>query len=218
MNPITIDSIYIGQPQTIPHEEGDWSSSIYRTLVEGLVELGPRSLAGDKVADTKHHGRPGQAVCCHPMVYYHEWNQEYDIAGTEKEIGPGSVGENWTLLNAFEDEICIGDIYTVGSARVEVSGPRYPCFKQERKVELQNFLARIKESLRTGFYLSVLTPGTVQAGDTLVLESRPCSEITLRLFNETIFKTKNPDMIQRLLDTPELNDDWKSHLQKLPTH
>lgn len=215
MNPITIHSIYVGQPQTMSDEKGKWSSSIYRTLVDGPIELGPRSLTGDRVTDTEHHGQPGQAVCCHPIDYYDAWNAEYEIADTAKALGPGSVGENWTLRNADEAAICVGDIYSVGTARVEVSGPRYPCFKQERKVELPNFLARIKESLRTGFYLSVLTPGTVQAGDAWTLEARPAADIPVRLINETIFQTNDPETIQWLLDHPGLNDEWKDFLKIL---
>ena len=105
MIPITIHSIYIGQPQIMRDEQGEWTSSIYRTLVDGPIELGERSLAGDKVTDTKHHGAPGQAVCCHSMEHYDFWNDHYGIAGTEKALGPGSLGENWTLLNADEGEI-----------------------------------------------------------------------------------------------------------------
>lgn len=215
MNPITIHSIYVGQPQTITDERGTWSSTIYRTLVDGPIELGPRSLAGDRVTDTEHHGQPGQAVCCHPIDYYHAWNAEYEIADSEKALGPGSLGENWTLRNADETEICVGDVYSVGSARIEVSGPRYPCFKQERKAGLPNFLARIKESLRTGFYLSVLVPGTVQAGDTWQFEARPCPDIPVRLINETIFQTQDSNTIQWLCDHPGLNTEWKEFLRIL---
>ncbi|MEM7128255.1 MAG: MOSC domain-containing protein [Chloroflexota bacterium] len=216
MNPITIHSVYAGQPQTMSDEKGEWSSSIYRTLIEGPVELGERGLAGDKVTDTKHHGAPFQAVCCHSMDHYDFWNEHYDIAGTERALGPGSVGENWTLLNADESEICVGDIYTVGSARVQVSGPRYPCSKQQRKVGLRAFLKRTKETLRTGFYLSTLKSGMIEAGNAWTLEERPAPGITQTLVNQTVFQTKDPETIQRLLDTPELNEGWKRILKRLP--
>jgi MOSC domain-containing protein YiiM len=63
-----------------------------------------------------------------------------------------------------EADVCVGDVFVVGSARVQVSGPRYPCAKQERKLGLPDFLRRTMATRRTGFYLRVLTPGTVQAG------------------------------------------------------
>ena len=214
--PITIHSIFVGQPQTMTDEKGEWSSSIYRTLVDGPIELGERGLDGDRVTDTKHHGAPGQAVCCHSMEHYDFWNEHYDIAGTGKALGPGSVGENWTLLNADEAAICIGDIYTVGTAKVQVSGPRYPCSKQQRKVGLRAFLLRTKETLRTGFYLSTLQTGTIQAGDPWRLEERPAPGNTIRLVNETVFQTKTPEIIEQLLAVPELDDGWKRILRRLP--
>src|SRR5690554_5536641 len=126
---LTIHSIYTGQPQTFHDEHGTWQSSIYRTRVEGAIELGERGLAGDQVSDVKHHGSPSQAVCCHLLEHYQFWNDHYGMSLT-----PGNVGENWTLSGAGEDEICINDIYRVGTARVRVSGPRVPCFKQARRV------------------------------------------------------------------------------------
>lgn len=69
---IKIPAIHIGQPQTISDEQGDWRSSISRRPLSGPVELGLRGLAGDRVTDTKHHGTPDQAVCCHLLEHYHE--------------------------------------------------------------------------------------------------------------------------------------------------
>ncbi|MEZ4711573.1 MAG: MOSC domain-containing protein [Caldilineaceae bacterium] len=216
MKPIIIHSIYIGQPQTLSDAKGEWRSSIFRTLVDGPIELGERGLAGDRVTDTKHHGAAFQAVCCHSMDHYAFWNSHFEIAESEKALSSGSVGENWTLLNADEGAICVGDIYAVGAARVQVSGPRYPCAKQERKVGLKGFTKRSKEMLRTGFYLSTLTAGTVEAGNKWVLETRPNPDVPLRLVNETAFLTKDANAVRRLLDTPELNDGWKRMLRRLP--
>lgn len=215
MNPITIHSIYVGQPQTITDEKGEWSSSIFRTLVSGPIELGDRGLAGDRVTNTKHHGHPYQAVCCHSIDHYDFWNAHYEIAGTDKALGPSSVGENWTLFNADEAEICVGDIYTVGTARVEVSGPRFPCSKQQRKVGLRAFLKRTMEQMRTGFYLTTLQPGVVEAGDIWTLEDRPSPAVTLRYVNETVFQTKDDKAAQSILETPALAKNWKNALKRL---
>lgn len=212
--PITIHSIYIGQPQTMSHEKGEWSSSIFRTLVEGPIELGEHGLAGDQVTDTKNHGQPYQNVCCHSMAHYDFWNAHYDIAGTDQALGPSAVGENWTLLNADEEEVCVGDIYSVGTAQVEVTGPRYPCFKQERKVGLPAFLEQTLEQMRTGFYLRTLTPGEVEAGNQWTLEERPCPGITIRYISETVLRTKDKMAAQRILESPALADNWKKYLMR----
>ena len=155
---IHIHTQLIGQPQSITDRRGTWSSAIFRRPITGPVELQHRGLVGDQVADTEHHGSPDQAVCCHPLGHYVYWNRVYALDTADTMLGPGSVGENWTLSDATEQDLCIGDVFAVGDARVRVSGPRYPCTKQERKLKLPMFHRRTLQTLRTGLYLRVLTP------------------------------------------------------------
>src|SRR3954468_21911863 len=114
---ITIHTIHTGQPLSITDETGAWQSSIFRKPVTGSIHLGLRGLEGDQVTDKKHHGSLDQAVCCHSLDHYYYWNYVYNT----NTFGPGSIGENWTLVDADEQEICIGDIYAVGTAQVQVS-------------------------------------------------------------------------------------------------
>ena len=89
------------------------------------------------------------------------------LSTRDQRLGPGSVGENWTIEGGNENTVCVGDTYSIGSSEVQVSGPRGPCWKQERKLKLPGFLKRTIESLRTGFYVQVAQCGTVRAGDGL---------------------------------------------------
>jgi MOSC domain-containing protein YiiM len=93
---VCIEAIFVGEPQSITDEKGTWFSAIYRAQVSGPIELRERGLLGDRVADTKNHGRPGQAVCVHPIKHYDFWNESYDLKGAQRLV-PGSVGENWTI-------------------------------------------------------------------------------------------------------------------------
>jgi MOSC domain-containing protein YiiM len=209
---ILIHTQLIGKPETLVDERGEWRSAINRTPVVGPVELHARGLAGDQVADTVHHGSRDQAVCCHPIVHYHYWNKFYALDIPQKMLGPGSVGENWTLTNASEEEVCVGDIFSVGSARVQVSGPRIPCSKQERKVKLPGFHHYTLATLRTGFYLRVLVPGSVQAGVELALEERLHPELTLHRINVCGLHTFDSIFARQILDIPELSAGWKKVL------
>jgi MOSC domain-containing protein YiiM len=210
-NMIRIEAIFVGEPRSITDEKGAWLSAIYRTQVEGPIELRERSLAGDRVADAKNHGRPGQAVCVHPITHYDFWNQLYDLTGAER-LGPGSVGENWTISGADEETIFCGDVYRIGTAIVRVSGPRMPCWKQERKLRLDDFLKRTIESMRTGFYLSVLQPGIVKAGDTWELESRYQDPISLSLVNQCAYRGVEPDVFERVMSAEGVVPGWKEIL------
>ncbi len=205
---ITIHAIFTGQPQTMTDEKGTWKSSIFRSPVSGPIELSPRGLAGDQVTDTDNHGTPDQAVCCHFLDHYAFWNEAYGLTAPDA-LGPGAVGENWTLAGADEHDICIGDVYAVDTARVQVTAPRYPCTKQERKVKLTSFHKRTMETLRTGFYLRVLQPGVVQPGDELRLVERPQPELTVHAVNADMHHGSDPAFARRLLETPELAAGWK---------
>jgi len=205
---IQIHTISIGRPQTHTDERGSWRTAIYRTPVAGPIELGLRSLAGDQVADTEHHGSADQAVCCHPIKHYAAWNAEYGLAGAAQ-LGPGSVGENFTLDHGTEEDICVGDIFRVGSAAIQVSGPRYPCTKQERKLKLPAFHRRTIETLRTGWYVRVVTAGVVQAGDRWILQDRPHPAYTIQRINACGHHDFDPAFAQAAHNLPELAAVWK---------
>ncbi|MCX6050083.1 MAG: MOSC domain-containing protein [Chloroflexi bacterium] len=207
---ITIHTIHIGQPQTITDETGAWQSSIFRKPLIGPVQLEIRGLEGDQVTDRKIHGSPDQAVCCHPLDHYHHWNAVYNTTT----FGPGSIGENWTLMDADEQKIYIGDIYVVGTVQVQVSGPRMPCSKQNRKLHLPDFQKRTRQALRTGFYLRVLTPGIVTAGNGWQLQARPQPTISLHTVNVCAYHEFEPDVAQQLIKLPELAKAWRRFFQR----
>jgi MOSC domain-containing protein YiiM len=207
---IHIHTMLIGQPHTYTDARGKtWRSAIFRAPVDGPLELGARGLAGDQVADTQNHGSPDQAICCHPLAHYAYWNERYQLAGSDRMLGAGGVGENWTIAGADESDVCIGDVFDVGTARVQVSAPRYPCTKQERKVGLKGFTNATMETLRTGWYLRVVTPGVVQAGDRLALVMRPNPGVSLRRVNAHMFHEFDDATARELLEVPELSQGWK---------
>ncbi|HEU5085956.1 MAG TPA: MOSC domain-containing protein [Roseiflexaceae bacterium] len=210
-----IRALHIGQPQVHHDERGTWRSAIFRTSVSDPVALGMRGLAGDQVADTDNHGSPDQAVCCHPLAHYEYWNELYAGLGFDPELGPGSVGENWTIAGGDEAAVCVGDVFRVGSALVQVTAPRYPCMKQERKVGRPDFLKRTMATRRTGWYVRVLEAGQVQAGDELVLEGRPQPAHSIALVNEHMHGDFDVTLARQLLEVPELAVGWKRIIRHL---
>ena len=210
---IRIHTLLIGQPQTRTDAEGTWTSAIFRTPVAGPVLLTERGLAGDAVADTKNHGTPGQAVCCYPLAHYAAWNGEYGLEGADA-LGPGSVGENWTLSDMTEMDVCVGDLFAVGAARVQVTAPRIPCWKQGRKLGLPDFQRRTEETGRTGFYCAVLTSGLIAAGDAWALEARPHPSLTIAALNACAFATFDPALARAALAAPALLPVWRRLLQR----
>jgi MOSC domain-containing protein YiiM len=156
---ISIHSVFVGRPEKITDEAGVWESSIFRQAVFGLVELGSQGIVGDQVTDRVHHGRPSQAVSVHPIEHYEYWNEQFRLQPRGQQLGPGSVGENWTIEGGNECTVCVGDTYSIGSSEVQVSGPRGPCWKQERKLKLPGFLKRTIEST---WIATVTLPGRLR--------------------------------------------------------
>lgn len=209
---IIIHTQLIGHPQTHTDTRGSWRSAIFRKPVDDPLLLQMRGLTGDQVADSKHHGSPDQAVCCQPAAHYDFWNDVYQLEGVAR-LGAGSVGENWTLANCTEADVAVGDIFQVGEAVVQVSAPRYPCTKQERKLKLPNFFNEVLRTQRTGFYLRVLEPGMVQVGDELTVVERPSPQFTIQLINQYSLGTPDQALVQQMLVLPALADGWKKILE-----
>lgn len=210
---ICIESIHVGVPRAYAGPEGRWTSSIYRERVEGPIRLNQSGLQGDEVADKEHHGWPNMAVCCHTLDDYAFWNRTLSL-----DLQPGGVGENWTLDHARENAICLMDVYEVGTARVQVSKPRTPCSKQARRVGRADWLKRVLAELRTGFYLEVLTPGTVAAGDVWHLVERPFPEAAIREVNRCLYQAYNPAVASRLLELPDLDSFLRDRLTQARSH
>lgn len=205
---VRIQTLSIGQPATYKDDRGQWTSGILKRPVTEPVYLDESGHAGDQVADTKNHGTPDQAVCAYPLAHYHAWLERYG-AEFDDVFVPGTLGENWTLVGGDETSMCIGSTYEVGSAIVQVSGPRYPCNKQERITRAPGFLAEVRRTLRTGIYLRVLQPGEVEVGDALELIDCPHPLATVKAVAACLLGDLDLTVADLAAELPELNEFWR---------
>lgn len=174
-------SVRVGRPRTLvePGNDGKkprtWRTSFFRDSVEGPIHVGLRGLAGDEVADKRYHGSPDQAVLFYSAAHYPLWREELHLA----EMGPGGFGENLTVDGATEADVCLGDRLRVGSALFEVTSPRFPCWKIDRRWETAGITSRVAENGRCGWYVRVLETGSLQNGGDLIVESRDWPNATI---------------------------------------
>jgi MOSC domain-containing protein YiiM len=202
--------VFVGTPKNYITEDGtEWRSSIFREAVSGPVEVGLRGLAGDRVADTKHHGTKDMAVCFYPLGHYALWNAEHGST-----LGPGGVGENLTVETLDEHSVCIGDTFRIGTALLQVSQPRFPCAKQERRTGIDGFLSRVRATRRVGWYARVLEPGTLENGAELTLTERPHDGITVDRAILPLLGPRNPDLAQELREVAALSEGWRWMLDR----
>lgn len=204
----TIQAVFTGQPRSITDERGTWVSSIFRNPAVGPVPVSLQGLAGDKVAQP-YHGGPGAAICIHLAEHYTFWNARYNL-----HLAAGSVGENITLDNIAEDDICVGDRVRLGTAIVQVSGPRVPCANLARRIGRPDFIKLTVLENRSGFYLRVLAPGTVQAGDRWDLEERLNADGSIPAINRCMYLDFNPAFALAMLEMPGLETWWKEQARQ----
>ena len=206
-----IESIQVGKPQTI---SADFISSINKSPVTVPVQLKFENLEGDQQADLSVHGGPDKAVNVYPIEHYRYWNQRQPYLFRKRIKLPtpanGAFGENFTVSGLNESSVCIGDTFTVGSAIVQVSQPRQPCWKLARKFNQTNLPMWVQKNGKTGWYFRVLQEGHVTQFDTFTLTDRHYPDWTLQRTNSLRYSIhRSRDDIQSLLDCKSLSESWR---------
>lgn len=156
---------------------GRTTSGIDKRRREGPQHVEIMGLAGDEQADRRVHGGPDKAVLCYAWTHYATWRAQLPACSLLD--APGAFGENLSVEGLDERQVCLGDRFRIGSTLFAVTQGRQPCFKLNLRFGVADMAARVQESLRTGWYLRVLEPGVVAAGDAVVLVERPCPSHTV---------------------------------------
>lgn len=142
---------------------GDEASAIAKLPVPGRIRITRLGLEGDEQADRKHHGGPHMAVHLYPHDHY---------AGWRKRVGehplldqPGAFGENICTTGLVEPAALVGDRFRLGTALLEISQPRKPCWKIEHRFGHKGMVAHIVKTGKCGMYFRVIEEGLVEPGD-----------------------------------------------------
>jgi MOSC domain-containing protein YiiM len=159
-------------------------SGFVKERVAGPVFMDVLGIRGDEQADLRVHGGPDKAVYVYPSEHYPRWSSEFP-RHAEQLVG-GGFGENLTVAGLDEREVSIGDVFMVGSARVQVTQPRQPCFKLGLRFNDNTLGRAMMQTGRTGWYLRVLEPSNVAAGDEMRLLERPNPAWSIARFNEFV--------------------------------
>jgi MOSC domain-containing protein YiiM len=206
--PIVV-SIQVGRPQLRTDENGKvWSSAIFKHAVQTPLKLGKTNLEGDRQADLSVHGGPDKAVLAYAAEHYTEWHRE-GLA----QMDYGAFGENFTISGQTEADVCLGDVYRIGEARVEVSQPRSPCAKLARKWKLPDLPARVLANGRSGWYLRVLQEGMVAPRQALQLIERPLPQWTIQKVATVFYNLEEHfDAAVELSQCLVLAESWREWL------
>jgi len=196
-----IISTNIAELKTISWRSKQVKTGIYKKPVNKPIYLGKQNVKGDEVFDRKHHGGEYKACYLFSADQYPYWKDLYP----KLDWNWGMFGENLTVSNLDETQLCIGDIYKIGTALVRVSQPREPCFKFGIKFGTQNILKQFIEHCRPGTYIRVLEEGFVTKNDTMVLVEQAKNSLTIAQFFELLFsKEKNQNHLTLAINNDAL--------------
>lgn len=201
-------SLNVGKPVAIAHGAKEVLSGIFKQPSKLTHMLTFTGLQGDGQGDTDHHGGPDKAVCVYFEKRYSYWREQFE--------GPfeyGAFGENFTLTNWTEDDLCIGDIVQAGEVILQVSQPRQPCYKLSLRHQLPELSERVQREGYTGFYFRVLQVGSMKVGTELSITHKHPKRKTITEANRVMYIDKEDlQGIRELLEVQELARSWQDTL------
>jgi len=198
-------SIQVGKPKEVAWEGDLVSTGIFKDPVKGPTRVARLNIEGDGQADLSVHGGADKAVYAYPHDAYAWWEKRLGVR-----LQAGAFGENLTIDPLDEKDLCIGDTLSIGDCHLEISEPRFPCFKLGIKFQDMKVLKTFIESGRPGIYFRVIQEGTISAGQTVKVVSRDKRKVSVSdFFRLKIGGYKDVPMLEKLLSIDSLSQEWR---------
>ncbi|WP_417615850.1 MOSC domain-containing protein [Oceanisphaera sp.] len=174
---------------------------------------GLTGLSEDAQVSRPFHGGPERALHYYPREHYafwHSWFQGMGQEGTLPLLGPGAFGENISGVGLQEQDACIGDIYRLDEAVIQISQPRSPCYKLNARFGYDFFSVLVQANGRTGWLLRVLETGAVGPEARLTLQERPHPQMSVKRAADIVFnRAFDRDGLQELAALAGLSPGWR---------
>ena len=197
----TIEAVCAGTARPF---NGAELSAIQKRPQEGPVQIHAEGLAPDEQADRRVHGGPEMALHLYPLDHHDWWRGEIGASPLLDE--PGGFGSNLAVAGLTEDHVHIGDRFACGTALIEISQPRQPCWKIEHRFGHKGMVAAIIQTGRCGWYFRVIEPGEVSAGESLERVSIGAAEWSVaRVFRALVAGKATPEEYAALANLAPLS-------------
>jgi MOSC domain-containing protein YiiM len=205
-------SVNVSKPKDVVHDGAVVSTGIFKEPVKGRLWVRKLGIEGDGQADLTAHGGPDQAVYAYPVEHYAYWEEQLG----RDPLPFGQFGENLSITGIDEASARVGDTLKIGTAVLQVTQPRLPCYKLGIRMGAgKSFPKRFQKSGRVGFYLRVIKEGELAAGDRIERVDVPDS-VTIAEFLK-VYGSKRPSRraISRVLAAPGLSHAWRTYLEDI---
>nr|WP_136475885.1 MOSC domain-containing protein [Pseudomonas sp. DG56-2] len=208
--PMKLDTVLTGK--AVAFTRPGSCSAIAKQARSGELAVTELGLAGDEQGDLRVHGGKDKAIHHYPREHYATWAAE--LGEHPLLQAAGAFGENLSTYGWTEQTVCLGDRVRVGSAVLEVSQGRMPCWKLNDRFGVKDMSLRVQQSGRTGWYYRVLEEGVLAAGDTLQVIERPHPHWSVARLSSVLFdKQVDADVIRQCLALP-LAPSWRRTLDR----
>lgn len=187
-------------------------TAIEKSPVIGDIYLSLEGLEGDEWAEKLHHGGLERALHQYPSEHYSYWANKYPSGIEWQEPG---MGENLSSVGMTEDTVCIGDRYQWGEAIIEVSQPRSPCYKLNKRWNVDDFSIHMQKTSRCGWLYRVIQPGVVSVNQPLQLIERMKNPLTVREICDLFFGSPlEQNSLRQLQQQKRLSENWMSKVMQ----
>ena len=205
-------STNVGKKTAISVRGKEVFTGIFKYQVHRPLVLGRDDVEGDAVIDRRYHGGVDKACYLYSADHYSFWKKVYPNV----EWSWGMFGENLTVVGLDESELHVGEIFSIGTAKVQVTQPRQPCFKLGIRFGDPTAVREFVRAERPGAYVRVLHEGTVQTGDELQLDLENKQNFSLATVFHLLYNGQdNQEDVRRAIEMPELAEACRSDLKKL---
>ncbi|WP_037316266.1 MOSC domain-containing protein [Ruegeria halocynthiae] len=193
--------------------EGKPPSAIQKDRVSGPQDISFNGFSGDEQADLTVHGGAEKAIHHYAFDHYSAWQSEGHLAPN---TNPAAFGENISTRGLTEDNLCIGDILTLGTATVQISQGRQPCWKLGLHTGNKKMPYLFQKTGRTGWYYRVLEPGSVAPGDVIALVERRHQDWSVkRVTQARLTRRVSPHEAEILANIEDLAPGWRAAFARM---
>lgn len=172
--------IKVGKIERLKTDKKEYESAIKKRPV-AKAELTKKGFSEDDQADKVHHGGEDKAILMLPQNVYEKINKAKNLSLAFDEVA--HFGENIIVPGIDENDVCVGDILTLGGCVAEVSQPREPCWKLSANTGASDMTKLIYREGLTGWYARVVQEGTVEQNDEIALKERRYPTLTIAALN-----------------------------------
>lgn len=203
--PGEILSVNVAKVRRLERRGKQVPTGIWKLPVDGRVALRGVQVEGDTQANLKVHGGYDQAVYAYAREDYELWEVELG-----RVLEHGVFGENLTLRGVDASGALVGERWQVGSALLEVSAPRIPCWKLGRRMGDPKFVKRFGQANRPGAYLRIIEEGEVGVSDAVRVTERPDHDVSVAVVSRALLGERElaPRLLTAAPALPAKVRDW----------